>query len=528
MTGAFLRFAYYSPTLLDPDSTGYLSPALNFLINREFDHVYGRSYPYPLFLTFILNLAPNINFLSIAQHILSLSSILIFICVIEVKFLSQSKHLHNSYFSLLPLLLIALLTFDGNLIQYEKMLRPEGVNLSSYLLLLSTLIYGVYNKNKKFDLPFYTLAIILLTIFSLLHPRFVIAFLFTSIILLAHFVSKQESVFKGFVFILMYFAVISICYLPEYALTNKFDNNGKVFPLKQFFFSNIPLVYQILDSGEYANHDFDNTTLKKDVIEILSDTSSKNKYPILTYDIDRIQYDLCGKELSNFLHWRSAMLVLHDKFPGYFNGSYLLNGEDSTAVKEQSEKIADKWYNEYYINWSKLLVQKQFTGLLRKTFHQLYYSLFKIRNNFLGNPLGFTDFQSFEKTREEQVSYLTNTLNYVPDKTVVVCRSSFVDNIYRVLYTFLHCIFLIMLIGGFLMLPFKRLSILTTLSIMIIAAYLITVAISHTLDLVRYTHSLQPVKYTFMVFITFDILNYITTRQNKVAHPPTSVLRQAW
>lgn len=68
---AWLRFSLPLDPVADPDTWGYLSPAVSKLIGQGFTHS-GRNFVYPGFLCVLLRAAGDFRVIAVAQHLLGL------------------------------------------------------------------------------------------------------------------------------------------------------------------------------------------------------------------------------------------------------------------------------------------------------------------------------------------------------------------------------------------------------------------------------------------------------------------------
>src|SRR6266513_2466266 len=66
------RFRLPLDPIADPDTWGYLSPALRKLTGAEVGHTNGRNFAYPGFLFLLLRLFADFRAITIAQHFLGL------------------------------------------------------------------------------------------------------------------------------------------------------------------------------------------------------------------------------------------------------------------------------------------------------------------------------------------------------------------------------------------------------------------------------------------------------------------------
>jgi hypothetical protein len=69
---AWARFALPLDPIADPDTWGYLSPALRKLTGAEFGHTNGRNFIYPGFLYLLLRVFGDFRAITVAQHFFGL------------------------------------------------------------------------------------------------------------------------------------------------------------------------------------------------------------------------------------------------------------------------------------------------------------------------------------------------------------------------------------------------------------------------------------------------------------------------
>jgi hypothetical protein len=125
---AWQRFALPLDPIADSDVWGYLAPALRKLVGGEFGHTYGRNFVYPAFVFFALRVFQDFRAIVIAQHLLGLLAVAIFL----VTWRRAHAFVRDSRLSLavhdgLGLLAATILLLAAEPIRAEMQLRPEGV-----------------------------------------------------------------------------------------------------------------------------------------------------------------------------------------------------------------------------------------------------------------------------------------------------------------------------------------------------------------------------------------------------------------
>src|SRR5947208_7551683 len=69
---AWLRFRLPLDPIADPDTWGYLSPAIRKLMGAEFGHTRGRNFVYPGFVYLLLRVFGDFRAIAVIQHLLGL------------------------------------------------------------------------------------------------------------------------------------------------------------------------------------------------------------------------------------------------------------------------------------------------------------------------------------------------------------------------------------------------------------------------------------------------------------------------
>ena len=126
---AWTRFTLPLDPIADPDTWGYLAPALRKLVGAEFGHTDGRNFVYPAFVFSILRLFGDFRAIVIIQHLLGLMAGALFLITwrrarIFVPDSRLSQAAHNG----LGLVAATIFLLAGESIRFEMQLRPEGVS----------------------------------------------------------------------------------------------------------------------------------------------------------------------------------------------------------------------------------------------------------------------------------------------------------------------------------------------------------------------------------------------------------------
>jgi hypothetical protein len=125
---AWQRFALPLNPIADPDTWGYLSPALRKLIGTEFGHTSGRNFIYPEFLFVLLRAFGDFRAITVAQHFLGLlAGGILLLTWRRARVFVPNPQVGHAVQTGLGLLAAAIFLLAGEPIRFEMQLRPEGV-----------------------------------------------------------------------------------------------------------------------------------------------------------------------------------------------------------------------------------------------------------------------------------------------------------------------------------------------------------------------------------------------------------------
>jgi hypothetical protein len=125
---AWQRFSLPLVPIADPDTWGYLAPALRKLLGQEFGHIYARTFVYPAFVFSLLRLFGDFRAIVIIQHLLGLVAAgLLLITWRRSRVFAPDSRLSRAGHDILGLLGATIFLLAGEPIRFEMQLRPEGV-----------------------------------------------------------------------------------------------------------------------------------------------------------------------------------------------------------------------------------------------------------------------------------------------------------------------------------------------------------------------------------------------------------------
>ena len=125
---AWKRFTLPLDPIADPDTWGYLSPALRKLTGAAFGHTSGRNFVYPGFLYLLLRVFGDFRAISVAQHVLGLvAGGMLLLTWHRVRVFLPSPRVPLEFYSALGLIAAGIFLLASEPVHFEMQLRPEGV-----------------------------------------------------------------------------------------------------------------------------------------------------------------------------------------------------------------------------------------------------------------------------------------------------------------------------------------------------------------------------------------------------------------
>src|SRR5205823_4110602 len=122
------RFKLPLDPIADPDTWGYLSPALRKLTGAEFGHTQGRNFLYPGFLYLVLRCFEDFRAIAIVQHLLSLAAGgVLLLTWRRLRAFIPNSLVNPSLHDALGVAGAAIYLFASETTRIETQLRPEGI-----------------------------------------------------------------------------------------------------------------------------------------------------------------------------------------------------------------------------------------------------------------------------------------------------------------------------------------------------------------------------------------------------------------
>jgi hypothetical protein len=122
------RFKLPLDPIADPDTWGYLSPALRKLTGAEFGHTHGRNFLYPGFLYLVLRCFGDFRAIAIVQHLFGVAAGGVFLLTWRrLRAFVPNSLINPSLHDALGLAGVAIYLLAADAIRTEMQLRPESV-----------------------------------------------------------------------------------------------------------------------------------------------------------------------------------------------------------------------------------------------------------------------------------------------------------------------------------------------------------------------------------------------------------------
>jgi len=295
------RFRLPLDPIADPDTWGYLSPALRKLTGAEFGHTNGRNFIYPAFVLLVLRLFADFRAITIAQHFLGLLAGAVFLLTWKrARIFVPNPRIGRVAHDLLGLAGAAIFLLQWQTIVFEKEIRPEGIcafALSITFYLLIQFLACFFLEHRRTATVAYAIALAFTAIFlASIKPSFGLASLFVLSPIIALFWRSgwwwQKVWFSlGFVF------SAAVLLLPEHFLSRNDEMSRTFVPTTLF------VVHAELIRDQLANDLAKNVSLpySRDRLERLylalrteiekSRTARQYAYHSVGFDADFLMYD---------------------------------------------------------------------------------------------------------------------------------------------------------------------------------------------------------------------------------------------
>ena len=231
------RFSLPLYPIADPDTWGYLSPALRQLAGAEFGHT-GRNFIYPGFLLLILRAFNDVRAITVAQHCLGLlaGGVLLLTWKRACVFLPNPR-ISGAVRNGLGLVAAALFLFAGDQIHFELKIRPEGV--SAFLmsvnlwLAIQVVASGLIEKRTIVATAYGSALVFSSILLASVKPTFQLAAVLALLPVAVFFLHGARAAEK-FALVGAVMITVALLVLPERLLSRN-DENSRTFLPRMLF-----------------------------------------------------------------------------------------------------------------------------------------------------------------------------------------------------------------------------------------------------------------------------------------------------
>ena len=347
LCGIFMRVSIPQVPFTGPDSIGYLGVAVRQIMTGEFHCIAERSWPYPGFLTLLLNISPDFRIIPFAQHLLGCVAALVFAATWwKCRQFNASSHLYlKILFFSIGCFGCYLLSFGGHFVFIENWTHPESISAVLQMILAWLFVMTLRSEKPRNFLIWSTVFLYFLNLLGIFQPRMKLT-LFVGIGLIALTGWQKKIQLKRLV--QMYIAAALIITLTQVMPFKKFCSIHQVRHTQAMilFGSNMKAISKVMQRDLESP-----SVLKKDSVIISLETFQKAKDKDASKGVGFGWYKTLGYNLDLFLD------------PSFYN---------KIIENEGANDKATKFYREYFFR-SLLAEPREF---LKKIVVQLHWAWF--------------------------------------------------------------------------------------------------------------------------------------------------------
>ena len=292
------RFSLPLEPITDPDTWGYLSPALFKFTRGEFIHAHGRNFVYPAFLLVLLQAFGDFRAIVIAQHLLGLvGGGLLLTTWQRLRSFTAASPFGDRAHSLFAVILLAVFLLAGEPIRAEMGLRPEGICaflLSLNLFCVVEFLARTFVFRKKaavWGIATGASAILLASV----KPSFIFL-AFVSLLPIAIFFVMRKPIQQKIRLALGLIVSAAILWLPEYFLSRHDELSRRFLPTTLFVVHADVIRDQMADDVEhravlpYARDWLERIRQQLDAEIAKSISAEGSSFPSLGFSPDYLMY----------------------------------------------------------------------------------------------------------------------------------------------------------------------------------------------------------------------------------------------
>jgi len=295
------RFKLPLDPIADPDTWGYLSPALRKLTGAEFGHTNGRNFVYPGFLFLVLRLFGTFRAIATTQHLLGLLAGAVFLVSWKrAQVFVPNPRIGRVGYDLLGLGGAAVVLLQWQTIAFEQAIRPESICtfvLSVTLYFLIQFLACFFVEHRRTATVAYGIALSFAAIFlASIKPSFVFASLFVLTPIIA-LLWRKDWLRQKVWFSLGFAVSAAILLLPEYFLRRNDELSRTFLPTTLFAFHANLIRDQLADDlTKNVNLPYSRDRLERLYLTLRAEitkshTARHYAYRSLGFDPDFLMYD---------------------------------------------------------------------------------------------------------------------------------------------------------------------------------------------------------------------------------------------
>jgi hypothetical protein len=298
------RLHYVQMAFADPDTWGYLAPALSQLSGSGFQSVFGRTFVYPLFVTLILGLTKSFTVLAIAQEITTfVAAGLLGAILFQSSSAATPLDVKGVVYKILSVLFMWLYIQATPSLFYERLVRPEAISPVFMALLLYCIFiyYRNLSAGQPGSRPFFLICL-LNALLYFLKPNWGLALLSPLVVFGTGLAYEKISLRKSAVCLCVFLFTLLLFYVPQQIISgHNRDQFAEVFLPRLLFTSHADGVQQEIEKDIQTGDSPFDINLLKDVNDMLikclhgtREVHGQLTYPTFTFNPDIIMWSEAG------------------------------------------------------------------------------------------------------------------------------------------------------------------------------------------------------------------------------------------
>ena len=294
---AWRRFTLPLDPIADPDTWGYLSPALRKLTGAPFGHISGRNFIYPGFVYLLLRVFGDFRAIATTQHVLGLlAGVILLLTWHRARALLARPRLSREFYCAIGLLAAAIFLVASEPVHFEMQLRPEGLcaflfSINLYVLTQFTACCVI--EHRRVATAIYGVAgVFSSALLGSVKPSFMLVS-FLVLLPIGMLFFRQGQLWQKVVIAVGGTASVLLLWLPEHFLSRNDRISQSFLPTILFVIHANLIRDQIADDlARNAKLPYDSEWLRRIQRELSAELSkSGNHYKTLGFDPDYLMYN---------------------------------------------------------------------------------------------------------------------------------------------------------------------------------------------------------------------------------------------